>query len=64
MEEYEFYLPVSKDEVTSNGRRYKCTHVRCSLGYDKGTKNFLTGERSRRGYYLSADPVTISVGIE
>lgn len=63
-DKYEFYLPVSKGEVTSGGRRYKCTHVRCSLEYDKGTRNFLTGERSSRGYYLSADPVTIDDGIE
>ena len=65
MEEYKFYLPASKGEVTSkDGLRYKCTHVRCVLEYDRGTRNILTGETGRRGYYLSADPVTISDGIE
>lgn len=39
-----------------------CTHVDIELYYDKGGMNYFTGTNERRGYYLSAQPLTKSQG--
>ena len=50
-------LPAMEGFVADHGgRRYECTHVKCSVSYDKG------GNGRKRGYYMRVCPVTAKNG--
>lgn len=53
------YYPI-KDSEKDQSKRY----VKCSLGYDLGGYNNLTGETCERGYVACIAPVAIRDGIE
>ena len=44
------YIPVEENPIAN--------FIRVELYYDKGGMNYFTGKTERRGYYLSAVPVT------
>ena len=50
-------LPAREGFVADHGgRRYECTHVECSVSYDRG------GNGRKRGYYMRVRPVTVKNG--
>ena len=49
----EILIPVPSGVVTDiDGNQDKCTHIKCTLGYEIGGYSCFTGEANRRGYYL------------
>jgi hypothetical protein len=53
------YYPIKGSEKGRSKR-----FVRCSLDYDIGGYNYLTGENRERGYVAYIMPVTIGDGVE
>lgn len=53
------YYPIKGSE---NGQSKRC--VKCSLGYELGGYSFMTGEKSRRGYYAYIQTVTCDGNLE
>jgi len=53
----EVMLPAREGFVADHGgKRYECTHLKCSVSYDKG------GNERKRGYYMRVCPVTVKNG--
>jgi hypothetical protein len=54
------YYPIREGGEVRKGQRF----VKCSLGYELGGYSFLTGEKSRRGYYVYIRTVTCDGNLE